>query len=104
MSTAVTTTGLLIELGRNSINSRVWLNGIEISEHLVSLTVRAVVGDITSATLQYSGAVTIQGEAGSIELRQAPHYVECRECGKAIHGVKVDDITITAKTDNHDAD
>jgi hypothetical protein len=76
---------------------RVELNGQDISGFLRAVRVSADVSEVTRATLEYQGAVVVEGDAGQIEFQQAEHCVRCDECRKVVAGeeqpVKVIDVT-----------
>jgi hypothetical protein len=100
--------GLKVQLEQSAQHSRVWLDGTEISRYIRSIKIDASVGDVTTAVIEYSGAITVTGEAGRIELQQAPHYVECESCHKAVRGEKqeptiIDTTTIGDEFKEHEA-
>jgi hypothetical protein len=66
------------------------LDGVDISRYIRSIVVRADVNDPTAATLEYTGAVIVEGEAGTITLQQHEHFVTCDECGRLLGGEKQD--------------
>ena len=77
---------LRIELGMHGKNSRVWIDDVEISNYLCNVKVEADVNNITRATLEYIGAVVIEGEVGEVALQQHPIFVECKTCHTTIQG------------------
>lgn len=53
-----------IALGRLAVDSRVFINGQDISHAVRGIEVTAVVGELSTVTLTLSAAVEITGEAG----------------------------------------
>ncbi len=68
------------------IKSQVELDGHDISRYLTAVTVSADVHGVTKAELSYRGAVVVEGEAGTIVLREAPLHVTCDKCGGTVRG------------------
>lgn len=79
---------LRIEMGMHGKSTRVFLGGVDISNRLYAVTVKASVEGLTRATLEYIGAAVIEGETGEIALEQHPVYVECPTCAQAVQGTK----------------
>lgn len=60
-----------ITIGRIAVNSRVCIDGQDVSACVRGVEVRAVVGEQTKVTLLLSADLTLQGEAGEV-LRSLP--------------------------------
>lgn len=94
---------LKVTLHRSAVRCTVELDGVDISRHLVGLEVRADVGELTVATLTYSGAIVIDGDEGQLRLEQASHFVQCTDCRKVLAGEpRVAVIRMTALRDGTD--
>lgn len=79
---------LVIESGMHGKTCVVRLNGVDISRYLRGVTVNIGVDDLSTATLEYIGAVVVKGDMGRFELQQAPVYVECESCKATVKGQK----------------
>lgn len=95
---------LKLTLAHRGLHCKVELNGEDISRLLTDIVVRANVGEITTATLTYSGAVVVEGEAGRLTLTKAEHFVTCRECDKVLRGERAEDTVQIADVSNIGAD
>lgn len=59
---------LKLTLAHRGEQSKLELDGVDVSRFFRSLTIRAEVGETTYAVLEYSGAIVVDGDAGTVTL------------------------------------
>jgi hypothetical protein len=77
---------LKLTLGRTARESRIELNGVDVSTFFRSVVLRAGVEEATIANMEYSGAVVVEMEGGHLALQQAMHFVKCDACDTVLRG------------------
>jgi len=77
---------LTLTLALRGRETKVELNGEDISRFLCGISVASDVSGLTTATLRYRGAVVVEMMGGRLTLVQAPVYVTCGLCHKTIAG------------------
>ena len=87
---------LRLDLGPHSRSTRVQLDGQDISRFVRRITLRCDVGEITTATIEYIGAVTVEGDAGRVTLTQGEHLVTCDTCRAVERGRRLADVDLDA--------
>ena len=88
---------LRLTLQLSGHNTRVELDGVDISRYLCALSVDTKAGGLSTATLHYRGAMIVDVEGGHVALVQAPLYVTCAQCGATQRGAPAEPIVVTVE-------
>jgi hypothetical protein len=82
---------LRIVLGTTGFNSRVELDGVDISKFIRAVMVSAdATAGAPKVMLEYLGAAVVEMADGAVELHKADLLVTCGECRKVLKGQPAD--------------
>jgi hypothetical protein len=74
---------------------RVVLDGQDISKYVRRIEIVGAADDLTTARIEYVGAIAVEAEPGRYTLEQAKHLVVCSECDTEVQGTRVDVVDVT---------
>lgn len=89
---------LKLELKPSASHSRVELDGKDISGFIRRIEVRCAAGygEVSTAVLEYIGAITVEGEPGRTTLTQGEHLTTCDTCKAVLRGQRLADVNLDA--------